>query len=562
MITNQQGRKRTLVVSVFFLIWCAVIALFLFKLQVLDYARHTARVKAQSHRILDLIPQRGTIYDRNGEILAISIRARSAFISNKNADQSLPVFERACRLLGLPPASRSPIRARIRRGEKFIWLKRKLTDEQFRLLREMPVGEVERGAIDFIEEYRRVYPQGRTACHVLGGVGIDEQGLNGVERSLDDEIRGAGGKLKVFIDARKKIFQIKSLQSPQPGKDVHLTIDSSLQFFVERELARAVVDRGARRGAVVMLDALDGSVLAMASFPGYRPDDISRTEPEARKNLAISCLFDPGSTFKVVLAAAALERGVCRPQQTFDCANGVIYVHGRAIEDVHPFPSLSFTDILVHSSNIGAIRIGQRLGKERYFQTIENFGFGSRTGIRLPVEESGILRRPEIWSDVSLTYLSFGYEISVTPLQMTQAFAIIASGGIRRIPNLLLERHPLPGERIISERTAAQLSAILTEVVERGTGKNARISGLQIAGKTGTAKKVVAGRYATRYVATFGGFFPVSNPRIVMFVILDEPENQYYGGEVAAPLFRAIAEKSLAYLRLLPPAIGTLEAKL
>jgi cell division protein FtsI/penicillin-binding protein 2 len=553
MNANRQGKKRFFVFSIFFFLWIFAIVFKLFTMQVIDYTAYVAKVKAQTHRVEVLHSKRGTITDRNGEILAISLQAKSAFISNKDSASSLTVFKDFCRLLPLSNSQKLRIVKRIHRGEKFIWVKRKLTDDEYVKVQLLAADKKTAGIIDFVDEYRRVYPQNKIASHILGGVGIDEQALGGIETSLNTEIKGRGGKLNVLIDARKKIFQFKYLEQPLPGRDIHLSIDAALQFFVEKELAAAVEKYQAAGGAVIVMNSRNGQILAMASNPDYFPEQIWNTPQSVLKNKAISFLYDPGSTFKIVLAASALENQACQRQEMFDCHNGVYAIRDRKITDVHPYAQLTFDDVIVHSSNIGAAQIGQRLGKERYSQTIGQFGFGRRTGIMLPAEENGILNPMEKWSGVSLAFLSFGYEIAVTPLQMASAFNVLASGGFIMRPEIL--REGLSGAariRILSTGSQQQLTQILTAAVSRGTGKNAQISGLEIAGKTGTAHKIKTGRYARSYVSSFGGFFPASDPQVTMFVMIDEPQGPHFGGEVAAPVFKAIAEKIMLYLRLFP----------
>ncbi|MBN2400054.1 MAG: penicillin-binding protein 2 [Candidatus Aminicenantes bacterium] len=553
MKINYQGKKRFFFLSIIFFVWIFFIAFKLFKLQVIDFNTYLAKVKAQTNRVEDLHSKRGTITDRHGEILAISLQSKSAFLSNKDKEISLAVFRDFCRLLALDNSQKIKVNKRIRRGEKFIWLKRKLTDEEYQKILPLASSKQTAGTIDFIDEYRRVYPQKKMAAHILGGVGMDEQALGGIETSLDSEIKGRGGKIKVLIDARKKIFQFKYLEMPVAGKDIHLSIDAALQFLVERELVETVRKYRAAGGAVIVLRSTDAQILAMASYPDYYPQMIWRAPSQALKNKAISFLYDPGSTFKIVLAAAALENHSSAPGEMFNCHQGVYMIKDRRITDVHPFDRLSFEDIIIQSSNIGAAGIGQRLGKEKYFHSIQAFGFGRRTGIMLPAEENGILNSPEKWSGVSLVYLSHGYEISVTPLQMAAAFNVLASGGYWLQPQILLEPGPESEKRkILSLSSQQPLTAILTAVVDRGTGKKARIAGIEIAGKTGTARKVKAGKYASSYVSSFGGFFPAGDPQVTVFVMIDEPLGLYYGGDVAAPLFKSVAAKIMPYLRLFP----------
>lgn len=553
MNSNRQGKMRFFVLSIFFFGWIFLIAFKLFNMQVLDYTTYMAKVRAQTDRIEELHSKRGTITDRNGEILAISLLSKSAFISNKDNALSLAVFKKFCGLIAVGKSQKIAISKRIRRGEKFIWIKRKLTDDEYLKVKPLALAKDSAAAIDFVDEYRRVYPQKKIASHILGGVGIDEQALGGIETSMDSEIKGRGGKLKVLIDARKKIFQFKYLAQPVPGRDIHLSIDAALQFFVEKELAAAVEKYQAAGGTVIVMDSRDGQVLAMASNPDYCPENIWNTPLPVLKNKAIAFLYDPGSTFKIVLAASALENRVCGRQEMFDCHNGVYTILDRQITDIHPFAQLSFDDIIIHSSNIGAAQIGQRLGGRKFFQTIEKFGFGRRTGIMLPAEENGILNSPQNWSGVSLAFLSFGYEIAVTPLQMAAAFNVLASGGFFIRPEIIRDELSGAGRaRVLSAANQQRLIEILTAVVSRGTGKQAEIQGLEIAGKTGTAHKIKMGKYAGSYVSSFGGFFPAHDPQVTVFVMIDEPKGLHFGGEVAAPVFKAIAEKIMLYLKLFP----------
>ena len=553
---NYLKKKRVLTISLVLLVWVLVIMVTLFRVQVIEYNHHFAKIKAQSQRLVDLHPKRGTIYDRLGEILAISVKVHSAFISNRDIVSSLGVFDQVGRKIELSNRQKISIRKRIRRGEKFVWLKRKLSDAEYLTLRSCPFSGSQKGVLNYLDEYQRVYPQGNTAAHVLGGVGIDEQALNGVELSFDSTIKGRGGKVEVFLDARRKIFHLEYLQAAQSGRDLQLTIDAVLQFMVERELARAVRDCGAQGGAAVVMDSRDGTLLALASFPDYSPQEIWKTSPEILKNKAISFLYDPGSTFKIILAAAALENRICHPQQIFNCDNGIFQIRDRVIRDVHAYDRLSFTDIIVNSSNIGAAKIGLRLGAKRYFSTIRDFGFGDRTGIQLPGEEAGIMNPPARWSNVSLAYLSFGYEIAVTPIQMIRALNAIASNGVLMSPELVKNRPqsatlPQPA-RFLSSATLRQLREIMTAVVDRGTGRKAGIPGVSIAGKTGTTQKLRQGEYSQVHISSFGGFLPVEKPRVSIYVMLDEPTSLYYGGDVAAPLFKAIAEKIMMYSGLFP----------
>ncbi len=554
---NKKERNRAFILFIVFSIWVLFIVYKLVKIQVFDYTKYISKVKSQCNRIFSLHPKRGTIYDCNGDVLAISIKTKSAFLSNKDKKESMKIYRLLSKKISLTNGERKNIKKRINKDRKFIWIKRKLEDREYKKLKKIKNDLSSKSTLGFVDEYKRIYPQKTLAAHALGGVGVDEQGLCGIEYSVDSLIRGKGGKVKVLIDARGKIFEIEYLKQPVAGKDIFLSIDSSVQFFVEKELKRTVEKFRAKRGSVIVMNSRDSSILAMASYPFYDPSRIKYTSQRVLKNAAVSFLYDPGSTFKIILASSALENGVCYPQQVFNCYNGIFHIKNRTIYDVHPYDKLTFEKIIINSSNIGAARIGLRLGKEKYYRTLKSFGFGSKTGINLPAEEYGILNSLKRWSNISVAFLSFGYEIAVTPIQMVRAFNVIASGGYLIKPNILkgVDRIVLPEVRkvkILSSSTRHIMTSIMIEVVNTGTGKQAKIEGIDIAGKTGTAKKLKNGRYEDCYVSSFGGFFPAQDPRITMFIVIDEPKGKYYGGEVAAPLFKRITKRLLIYLNIFP----------
>lgn len=571
METNKSERNRVFVISVFFALWVLAIATALVKVQVFDYAKHVKKVRAQSNRTFELHPKRGTIYDAHGEVLAISVKAKSAFLSNKdNTDSFRLLNDIVRRRFPLSRKARKKIRVRIGRGEKFIWLKRKLSKREYEILEKVRAKNKGLSELDYIEEYKRIYPQNTLASHILGGVGIDEQGLYGIEYGLDSTIRGKGGKAKVVQDARQKVFKLQYLTPPVPGRDVYLTLDSSVQFFVEQELEKAVKENKARAGTVIVMDSQTGDILAMACYPDFHPGNVNQVPVLRTRNNAISFQYHPGSTFKIVLAATALEQNVCSPQRMFNCYNGSYKVRNRTITDVHAHDRLSFEDIIIFSSNIGAAKIGERLGRKRWYSGIRRFGFGQRSGLRLPGEENGILHPLKNWTGVSLAYSSHGYDLAVTPLQMARAFNVLASGGVLIQPLVLkkIDGIFLKGgdrRRILSHGTARRMVSILSEVVNKGTGKKARIEDLEIAGKTGTTKKIPGRKRKTtkrKYIASFGGFFPAAKPRVTMFVMIDEPKGAYYGGDVAAPIYKSIAERLMIYLKIFPELDRKNEIKL
>ena len=553
---GRQQKKRGVHLLVMLLAWGVVVMVHLVRLQIVDHERYRREIQRQTERIRQAESRRGTIRDQGGEVLAISVAAKSVGISAQNRQAGLELLNRISGVLDLGTGELRAIRRRLMRGDGFVWVKRKIALREAELLASMN-NEVKGASLALDDDYRRIYPQGRSACHVLGGVGIDEQGLCGVEYALDKAVRGRGYQVRTLSDARHRVFDMTYLQEPQKGEDVSLTLDLSIQHVVETALARTVKAYSARGGSVVVMDVRTGAILALANVPDYHPADLSGTPAWKLKNRAVSFLYDPGSTFKVLVGAAALEHNVCTPQQVFDCHNGVMMVADRRIVDVHPFHELSFENVLIQSSNVGAASIGMRLGRERFYGMVRQMGFGRRVGLALTGEEAGLVNPPERWSEVSLAFMSYGYELLVTPMQMARAYNVIASGGYLMHPYLVSgvggERTVCPQpRRVLSKSVCDRMAAIMTEVVRQGTGQQCRIPGMDVAGKTGTAKKVVGGRYQKVYVSSFGGFFPAQNPRITMFVVIDEPSGKYYGGDVAAPLFREITEKLLIYLRLFP----------
>jgi len=568
MNINSGERKRVFLIFILFCLWMLLVGASLVKIQILDYGKNLAKVRSQSNRSFTLHSKRGTIYDRGGEVLAISVKGKSAFLSNKDKTDSLRLLNRIMRRsMIINWEKKQEVKKRIADGDKFIWLKRKLSDREYKILNKIKNNSDMQSDIDFIEEYKRIYPQGATASHLLGGVGIDEQGLWGIELSLDTTLRGKNCQVKAIQDARHKAFKLQYLTKPVDGKDIYLTIDTSIQFFVEKELENTVKKFHARNGTVIVMDSQKGEILAMACFPNFQPARVTSTPPKVIKNKAISFLYHPGSTFKIILAATALERNLCSPQHKFNCYNGIYKIKGEEITDDHPHSQLSFEEIIIYSSNIGAAKIGERLGKQGLYRGIKLFNFGERSGIRLPGEERGIFNPLNKWSGVSLAYLSHGYEIAVTPLQMVRAFNVIASGGDMIQPYILkaiagVNLRKTEKKTILSPGTVLRMRTIMEEVVNRGTGKTTHIEDIPIAGKTGTTKKIRRNKRKLKYVSSFGGFFPAKNPRVTIFVVINEPKGSYYGAEVAAPLFKSIAERLLIYLKIFPELDKKNEIKL
>jgi cell division protein FtsI (penicillin-binding protein 3) len=538
-----------------------------------------SRLAAIQHRQrVELVPHRGPIVDAGGEALALTVDVPSVFVRPREfagQEAHIPALAAA---LGL---SASTVRARLAHPSPFVWLRRQALPRQAEAVEHLAL----RG-VGTVAEGRRFYPHNSLAAHVLGFVGVDSQGLEGIERRLDHVIRGEPYYLRVERDARGREIYAAGLQTPPPqGSRVELTLDAAIQTVAERELERGVTAARAAGGAVVVLDPGTGAVLALANYPTFNPNQplLGRDGGDARRwrdrvrDRAVTDPYEPGSTFKAILASAAIEEGVTSPGEMFDCERGHYAVGKWTIHDAHPHGWLSFAEVIQYSSNIGAAKVGERLGRDRYFHYLRAFGFGQRTGIELAGETAGILRDVTTWARIDLATQSFGHGISVTPLQMAVAFAAIANGGelmrpflVRRIVTpsgqVALENGPTIVRRVVSQRTATVVTELLRRAVEEkgGTGTRARIEGYQVAGKTGTAQKVNPhGRgYSSKRIGSFVGFVPADRPRLVILVMIDEPKGISYGGVVAAPVFRAIGAAGLERLGVMPalPVVETAAA--
>jgi cell division protein FtsI (penicillin-binding protein 3) len=421
------------------------------------------------------------------------------------------------------------------------------------------IEEMNLRGIFFQQESRRVYPQRKLASHVLGYTDVDEKGIGGIEYALDKQIRGRPGKMMVMADGRRRWYD-RQESTADPGESVTLTIDETIQYIAEKELARAIDDTHAKAGTVLVQDPNSGELLALANWPTFDPNDAGSYPDEARMNRAVSAAYEPGSTFKVLTLTGAIENGVTNPNALIDCQMGKIQLPGRVIHDWHPFGVLTVEKILAHSSDVGAIKVALQLGAPRFYDTIRTFGIGQPTGIELPGENHGLLRPLENWSANSIGSLAMGQEVSVTPIQIVSAISAIANGGTLYRPHILRDmrgdltpvRHVDTAPRqATDQKTAAEMRGMMEDVVLEGTGKPAQLSGYTAAGKSGTAQKIdpATGRYsATQYNSSFVGFAPVNDPAISILVVLDSPVGAHHGGEVGGPVFKRVAEQVLAYL--------------
>jgi len=541
-----------MVFGAFLGLWILVILGRLYGLQIIGYVKWVSKEQKQQEHTVLLPPQRGTIFDRAHRPLAMSLPVDSAFAM----PGEIPDVSVTARLLApVLGVDATDLEGRLQNLHSFCWIKRDISTNIGARLRSLDL----RG-IYFQKEMKRFYPKGPLAADVMGFVGLDDRGLAGLEYGLNNVIGGRPSYVLVDQDARRHSFH-SSAGKGESGTDVVLTLDENIQFIAERALADAVEEHQAAGGVVIVENPATGEILAMASQPTFDPNNFEGATPEQRKNLAIQWVYEPGSMFKLVTYSAALEEGLISPDETIDCQGGSITLDGHVIHDDNEhFGVLTVEQALAHSSDVAAVKIGLRLGQERLYQYIRRYGFGSRTGIELPGEEEGLLEPVSRWSGLSIGAISIGQEIGVTALQIISAYSTIANGGVLHPPRIiesLVEGSSVtapqegPSRRVVSERTAELMKHMFMEVVEEGTGKKAQLSGYSAGGKTGTAQKIINGRYShSSHVASFVGFAPVDHPAITVLVSIDSPAGQYHAAEVAAPIFKEVAEQTLASLNV------------
>ena len=565
----QRNHSRLGVAKILFLAMFLAIAGRAFQLQVLQGERLMRLGERQHLKEWIVLPKRGALFDRAGEPLALSMESQSVYARPHRVQDPEQLSQGLARILNLRAAD---VKQKLTSDKPFVWIKRQVASPEAEKIQALnPTG------IGMFYEPNRYYPQNQLAGQLIGFVGRDSEGLEGLELKYNDYIRGEAGSSVTERDAlgRRVLVQgVEGLRIP-PGSDVHLTLNTSIQHIAEKELEATVLKYRAKSGVAIVMEPFTGEVLALANYPAFDPNNYSKQSADQRRNRAVTDSFEPGSTFKTILAAAALEEGVVGKEDLFYCEMGKYPYAGKVIHDTHPHGWLSFAKILQVSSNIGFTKVAQKLKKDRYYRYIEKFGFGQVTGIDVPGEVPGLLRRAESWSAIDLATHAFGQGISATPLQMVTAYAAIANGGFlmrpyvtRRVVSpqgeIVLEIQPHVVRRVISEKTARSLASILKDVTnEGGTGVMANVDGFEVAGKTGTAQKadLVHGGYAAKKrVASFVGFVPANDPRLVALVLIDEPEVNVYGGVVAAPAFRNIAQAALRHLAVAPQQAALIPA--
>ena len=518
------------------------------QLQVMDTDFLQGQGDARHLRVVEIPATRGRITDRNGEPLAVSTPVESVWVNPPELLQSPAEIIPLAAVLGV---SASDIERKLtQRAEKeFVWLKRRLIPEQADRIRNLAIPGV------FLQkEYRRFYPAHEVTSHVLGYTNIDDIGQEGLELAYDNWMRGIPGSKRVIKDRLGRIVEeVELIKEAQPGNDLHLTIDRRLQYLAFRELQATLLEHQAQSGSVVLLDVDSGEILAMVNLPAYNPNQVRKGDGERKRNRAITDVVEPGSVIKPFIVATALESGAYQPHSPIDTAPGRLTVSGHVIPDVRDFGLLDVTRVLTKSSNVGITKIALSLEPEHIWSTYSRFGFGKVTGTGFPGESAGVLRNHERWRLLEQATISYGYGLSVTPLQLAQAYAALANGGRLRPPTFIKDALN-PAISALDPSLARQIAAMLETVTGAdGTGQNARVANYRIAGKTGTSRKAVAGGYADHYVSSFAGFAPASNPQLVCVAVINDPGGEaYYGGQVAAPLFSRTMQGALRVLDIPP----------
>ncbi len=553
---QEKVHVRLLILAGVAFLWMTAVFGRLTYLQLIRHSEYMSRAMRQQRRTIEIDPKRGTIYDRNMRPLAMSVPVQSAFAIPSEIKDTTMAARLLSGVLRVPPDS---LREKLESGSTFVWIKRKMAQEE-----EESVRSLNLKGIYFQEENKRYYPKLDMAAHVLGFVDVDEHGLGGIEYEYDNLIRGKGEKIVVMADARQQKFDGSEARR-DPGESVVLTLDEKIQYVAERELAAVIQKVHAPAGSVIVQDPNTGAILALANWPKFNPNSATSVPTEARMDRAISAIYEPGSTFKLVTLAAAFDQNLIRPEEVFNCENGSIVVAGHRIHDHKKYGELTVAEILANSSDVGAIKIALKLGPPRFNEYIHSFGFGSPSGVDLPGESRGLVQRLEHWGSFSIGSISMGQEVGVTPLQMINAVSAVANGGLLFKPRVVEEMRrgdhvlPLDGpsapaepRRVIRPETAATMRRLMEGVILNGTGKSARLDGWTAGGKTGTAQKIdpTTGRYSrTKVIASFIGFAPINNPAVTILVSVDSPEGwPHDGASVSAPVFKRIAEQVLPYL--------------
>lgn len=553
-------RGRRIIAALVLMLGFVVILVRLFALQVLQAAELTAKAERQHRKAVVVEGARGAIYDRRGKVLAINMDVPSVFGVPASLSDPSGAARNLARVLNLRP---DEIERKLKQERHFVWIARKLDREQGQRLEDLSLD-----GIGIVLEGRRFYPKGTLLSHVLGFAGMDSQGLEGIERRYDAHLRGEKQMVVLQRDALGRTVFPKGLndRTPSPGHNLILTIDEVIQYVAEKELEEAVVAHRAKGGTVIVMEPRSGAILAMALYPKFDPNAMQGLSADRWRNRALTDAYEPGSTMKIFVSAAALEEKVMRPDSLIFGENGRMEVANTVIHDHERSGWMTFAQMIQKSSNIGAVKTAIALTEPKLYRYLKAFGFGERTEIDLPGEATGLLKEPREWGRRSLASIAIGQEIGVTPLQLITAVSAVANGGwlmrpyvvaeIRDAKNQVVARmEPQVRRQPISAETAQTLTSLLEGVVTHGTGTRAAVPGFRVAGKTGTAQKIDprTGRYSpTMFVGSFVGFIPAEAPQLAIAVVIDEPQGEAWGGVVAAPVFRRIAEQVLPYLGVYP----------
>ncbi len=576
-LTAPIRRVRFVYVAMFFAAWSLVIGGRLFWLQVIRHHDWVERAAKQQQRTFEVAPRRGVLYDRNLRELAVTVQAESVYaVPSELGENRANVAELISGIVHSDPTdtftSQAAILARLNASRNFAWIGRKLTPEQATRVRELNLK-----GVYLQKEFKRFYPNTDLAAQVLGYVGVDDDGLGGLENEFDYDLHGEPGHVLTAVDAKRHALGSEE-REPLPGENLVLSIDTNIQYMAERALDAQMLKMKAAHGTVVVQDPHTGQILALAIAPRYNPNDLKHQDPSLLKNLAVSDIYEPGSTFKLVTYAAAIDGAGVKETDNVDCQGGQMTMYGRTLHDDKSdhYGVISVRKALEVSSDVGAAKMALKLGPDKFYSYIRGFGFGDRSGIELPSETRGLLRAPRKWGSTSILSIAIGQEIGVTPVQLVSMVSSIANGGTYLPPHILLSEtekmkgdsslqpavfHPsndipatLPqgAHRVVSATTAATMRSIMEGVVTEGTGKTAALNGYSAAGKTGTAEKVdpVTHTYShTKLVASFAGFAPVNNPAISVAVVIDTPTvGTGYGATTSGPVFQEVAQEVLEYL--------------
>ncbi|KJU83720.1 stage V sporulation protein D [Candidatus Magnetobacterium bavaricum] len=549
------GRRNILVYVMIFVGFSAIVVR-LFDLMVIKHERFARKSATQTTTELSIEVRRGMILDRLGRRLAVNLEHSSVYLDRLNYSADEKKLYQMAHIINV---DYDDLVRSIKGDKGFVWIKRKLPLEDTAKIEQLKFN-----GIGFLPEPKRSYTMGALASHIIGYVDIDNRGLEGIEAQYNNDLTKSGGKYSVERDARGNIFYTSN-ENEITGNSIVLTIDQGLQYIVETELDTAIDKWKASAATAIMIDPHTGEILALANRPTFDPNNPAKHNPSTRRNRAITDVYEPGSTFKIVTATGVLEEKLVRPDELIDCQGGSIQVGRKRVKDAHPHGVLTFMEVIQKSSNVGTIKLAQRLGKQRLYDYVKKFGFSERTGLDLPGEIPGWIRKPEKWSGTSIGAVPIGQEIAATPLQVLTAYSIVANGGYEVSPHIVKEVITPEGktvkqwrqthrERLVSKPTIDIMTEALKMVTQKGgTAKEATVEGNTVAGKTGTAQifDKSIGRYSgVDYISSFVGFVPADKPAFALIVVVWKPRGQIYGGLVAAPVFKNITEKSLSYLNV------------